>query len=251
MNVRPVEPGSVAEEQKVAALMANVERLVAERRDADAQRLWREAQAILPNHPLVLHERARRFLVGGDPAAACALLEQLVAMAPQQLPFWLSLAAALRSLSRREEELQALERALALDPTHLVVLLQKGALLDLMNKPRSAAAVYGHALQSLATGTPLPPAVEAHVRHAEKRVRENAAHLGELIDARLGELRQAGDVYKRQLRDAVGSRPGDARAVGEALLLRSPIASAQRRLRRLDACCADVTGTSLALTPAR
>jgi len=107
MNVRPVEPGSVAEEQKVAALMANVERLVAERRDADAQRLWREAQAILPNHPLVLHERARRFLVGGDPAAACTLLEQLVALAPQQLPFWLSLAAALRSLARREEELQA------------------------------------------------------------------------------------------------------------------------------------------------
>ena len=192
MNVRPVEPAAAAEEQKVAALMANVERLVAERRDADAQRLWREAQAILPNHPLVLHERARRLLVGGDPSAACALLEQLVALAPQQLPFWLSLAAALRSLARREEELQALERALALDPTHLVVLLQKGALLDLMNKPRSAAAVYGHALQSLATGTPLPPAIEAHVQHAEKRVRENAAHLGELIDARLGELRQAG-----------------------------------------------------------
>jgi len=65
MNVRPVEPGAAAKEQKVAALMANVERLVAERRDADAQRLLREAQAILPNHPLVLHERARRLLVGG------------------------------------------------------------------------------------------------------------------------------------------------------------------------------------------
>jgi len=105
------------------------------------------------------------------------------------LPFWLSLAAALRTLGRHEAELNALERALALDPTHLVVLLQKGALLDLMHKPRSAAAVYGHALQALAPGTPLPAPIEAHVRHAEKRVRENAATLAAVIDKRLGALR--------------------------------------------------------------
>jgi aspartyl/asparaginyl beta-hydroxylase (cupin superfamily) len=72
----------------------------------------------------------------------------------------------------------------------LVVLLQKGALLDLMNKPRSASAVYNHALQTLATGTPLPPAVEAHVRHAQRRVRENADVLAAAIDSRLGRLRQ-------------------------------------------------------------
>jgi tetratricopeptide (TPR) repeat protein len=100
--------------------------------------------------PNELHERARRLLAAGDAAAACALLEQVVALAPRHLPYWLSLAAALRSLGRHDAELSALERALALDPTHLVVLLQKGALLDLMHKPRSAAAVYGNALQSLA-----------------------------------------------------------------------------------------------------
>jgi aspartate beta-hydroxylase len=147
-----------------------------------------------------LHERARRLLLGGDAPGACALLQQLVAAAPQQLQYWLSLAAALRTLGRREEELQALERALGIDPTHLVVLLQKGALLDLMNKPRSAAAVYSHALHTLTAGTPLPPAVEAHVRHAEKRVRENSAALAELIETRLGTLRQAespGGAYLR------------------------------------------------------
>lgn len=191
MNMRSVEPGTGADEQKVAALMANVERLLAERRDADAQRLLREAEAILPNHPLVVHERARRLLAGGEPAAACTLFEQLVAVAPQQLSFWLSLAAALRALARREDELQALERALALDPTHLVVLLQKAALLDLMNKPRSAAAVYGYALQTLKPGTPLPAAIDAHVRHAEKRVRENADALSQLIAGKLAGLRPA------------------------------------------------------------
>jgi aspartyl/asparaginyl beta-hydroxylase (cupin superfamily) len=58
-----------------------------------------------------------------------------------------------------------------------------------MHKPRSAATVYGHALQTLAPGTRLPPAIEAHVRHAEKRVRENAVTLAALIDRRLGSLR--------------------------------------------------------------
>jgi aspartate beta-hydroxylase len=183
--------GATAAEQRVAALMANVERLLAERRDSEAQRLFSEAEAILPDHPLVLHERARRLVVGGNAEAARGILERVVALAPGHLPFWLSLAAALRALARREEELQALERALAIDPTHLVVLLQKGAVLDLMNKPRAAAAVYANALRTLATDTPLPPAVEAHVRHAEKRVRENAAILGGIIDARLRQVRPA------------------------------------------------------------
>ena len=138
-----------------------------------------------------LHERARRLLATGDPSGASALLEQVVVMAPRNLTFWLSLAAALRALKRHEAELNALERALALDPTHLVVLLQKGALLDLMGKPRSAGAVYAHALQTLAPGTALPPPVQAHVQHAEKRVRENAVALGAAIDERLASVRRA------------------------------------------------------------
>jgi aspartate beta-hydroxylase len=140
--------------------------------------------------PNELHERARRLLAAGDAAGAHALLEQVVTLAPRHVPFWLSLAAALRVLGRHEAELNALERALTLDPTHLVVLLQKGALLDIMRKPRAAAIVYVHALQTLAPGTQLPPAIEAHVRHAEKRARENAATLATLIDKRLDALRE-------------------------------------------------------------
>ncbi len=146
-----------------------------------------------------LHERARRLLSTGDAAAALKFLEQAVVLAPRHLPFWLSLAAALRALGRHEAELDALEQALALDPTHLVVLLQKGALLDLMHKPRSAATVYGHALQTLTCATKLPAPIEAHVRHAEQRVRENALTLAALIDERLKALRseEPGAAQKR------------------------------------------------------
>jgi aspartyl/asparaginyl beta-hydroxylase (cupin superfamily) len=182
------QAGIGGDERRVAALMGTVELLLAERRGAEAQRLYREAEAIMPDHPLVLHERGRQLAVAGDVAGAHGILEQLVVRVPNHLPFWLSLAAAQRALGRQEEELKTLERALALDPTHLVVLLQKGALLDLMGKPRSAAAVYGHALQTLAPGTSLPPSVEAHVRFAESRVRENAATLSEAIDARIAQL---------------------------------------------------------------
>ena len=189
MNVQSEQMGSTEAERRVAALMSTVERLVGERRDADARRVFAEAAAILPDHPSVLHERARRAALAGDPAGAREIMEQVVGTAPGHLPFWLTLAAVLRTLVRREEELSALDRALALNPTHLVALLQKGAVLDLMNKPRAAAAVYGHALESLGPGTRLSAPIEAHVAHARTRVADNAAQVAALLDARLSALR--------------------------------------------------------------
>jgi aspartyl/asparaginyl beta-hydroxylase (cupin superfamily) len=191
MNTQSAAAADPAREQQVLALMASFERLVVERRDAEALRVLGEAEAILPDHPRVLHERARRLLAGGDPDAARTMLERVVAAAPRHVPFWLTLAAALRALARREEELAALERALAVDPTHLVVLLQKAAVLDLMHKPRAAARIYANALQTLGPGMRLPPPVEAHVQHARKRVAENAAELAAVLDGQLGELRRA------------------------------------------------------------
>lgn len=91
----------------MVALMANVERLVIERRDAEALRLWSEAAALLPEHPLVLHERARRLALGGEAAAAREVLERIIAAAPGHVPFLLSLAAVLRTLGEREELAEA------------------------------------------------------------------------------------------------------------------------------------------------
>ena len=169
-------------------LLRTAEWLQAQGRNADALRALREAEAVAPDHPLVLHERARALLGGGDPHGARELLERAVAAAPGYLPLWLTLAAAWRSLARRPEELRALDRALALDPRHLFALLQKGAVLDLMQRPRSAASVYINALQTLAPGTQLPPAVAAHVEHARRRVAENSEALAQAVQARVGAL---------------------------------------------------------------
>ena len=188
MNAQLPDTGQSADERKVAALMAEVDRLRAERRDADAQRAFDQAAALQPDHPLVLHEGARRAALGGDPSSARVMLQRAVATAPGHVPLWLSRAAVLRTLGLRDEELAALERALALNPTHLIVLLQKAAVLDLMNQPRAAASIYGNALQTLAPGVRLPPAVDAHVAHARTRVTENASKLAAALDARLGSL---------------------------------------------------------------
>lgn len=180
-----------AVEQKVLALMASVERLVAERRDAEALRLWNEAAALLPEHPLVLHERARRLALGGEAAAARELLERVVAAAPAHVPFLLSLAAVQRTLGQREEELATLERALAVEPRHLIVLLQKGALLELMGKPRAAAVIYTNALEALPASVRLPAPVGAHVTHARSHIAQNGERLAATLHSRLESLRVA------------------------------------------------------------
>ncbi len=188
MNVAASPDADPAKEQRLAALVSAAEKLSAERRDEESLRALRLAEALDPGHPLVLHERARRCLGSGELQEAHELLEQAVARAPERLQLWLSLAAVRRKLARPDEELRALERALAIDPTHLVVLLQKGAVLELMGRPRAAASTYLHALQTLAPGTRLPPAVEAHVNHARQRVQENARALAARLDARLAHL---------------------------------------------------------------
>jgi aspartyl/asparaginyl beta-hydroxylase (cupin superfamily) len=140
-----------------------------------------------------MHERARRLLAAGDAPGALVILEQLVSLASDHLPFWLSLSAVLRVLGYRDRELAALQRALSLDPKHLVVLLQKAAVLDLMGRPRAAAEIYTNALQTIPAGSRLPPQIEAHVAHARKRVAENYSALAALMEARLAKVPGASD----------------------------------------------------------
>jgi aspartyl/asparaginyl beta-hydroxylase (cupin superfamily) len=139
------------------------------------------------------HERARRLLHAGDAPAARDILQRLVEAVPGQVTYWLSLAAVLRTLGGRDEELAALERALAIDPLHLVALLQKATVLDLMNKPRAAATVYGNALRTVAPGVRLPAPIEAHIAHARQRVADNAAQLAALLEERLSRVRTGAD----------------------------------------------------------
>ena len=106
----------------------------------EADRLFRQAQAEAPRHPLVRNESARLMLVAGNPAGAQQLLEQVVKDAPSNPSIWLNLAAALRGLNRVDDEMVAIDKVLALEPGNIRALLQKASLQELQGLPRAAAA---------------------------------------------------------------------------------------------------------------
>jgi len=198
-------------EQRVIALMSACDRAVAERRDSDALKAFREATTLLPEHPLVLHEQARRALLAGDVGGAVALLERVVQSVPKHLPFWMTYAAALRVLVRHEDELNALERALALDPRNPFALMQKATALDRLGKRRSAAKVYLNVLKIIGTDAARSPQLQKLAQEARLRAEEGGRELGEYLDARMKPLRaergQAGFTrFDRSIDALVGRR---------------------------------------------
>jgi len=137
----------------------------------------------------VLNEAAREKLTAGDPSGACLVLTQAVKDEPSDPSLWLNLAAALRGLNRRDEEMAALQRVLALEPRNLRALLQRASLLELQNKPRAAAAAYRTALQSVIPGTRTPQWMEPVLVHARQVVDANNRALEAFLEERLSDLR--------------------------------------------------------------
>jgi len=183
----PLPPFDAATDQRVRQRMALCERALIERRPLDADRAFRDAAALAPEHPLVLQELARRALTNGEPRRAEQYLERAAVVAPSETNVWLSLAQVRRVLAMPERELAAIESALRIDPSHPLALLQKAAVLDLLGRRRAASKAYGHAVQTINPRQALPPAIDQMVRTAHRRVAEGAAELGEHISQRLGD----------------------------------------------------------------
>ena len=132
---------------------------------------------------MVLNACAIDQLQSGNPAAARALLERAVAREPGNPALWMNLATALRALDLRDEEEKALQSVLAIEPRHLLALLQKAELLERRGKPKAAAKVYQNALQTISPGTRLPVALKDSIARALDAVRRNDAALAAHISA--------------------------------------------------------------------
>jgi aspartyl/asparaginyl beta-hydroxylase (cupin superfamily) len=155
----------------------------------DAERLLRQAHAEAPRHPLVLNEIARLMLAAGNAAGAYELLEQAVSAAPSHPAVWINMAAALRGLKRTDEEMVALDKALAIEPRNLRALLQKASLFELQGRSRAAAATYRSALQLIPPGVEPPPAMRPVLLHAKECVDANNRALERYLEDRLKDLR--------------------------------------------------------------
>ena len=155
----------------------------------DQQTVRRHTEAHESRHPLVLKEMARRLLLTGNAAGAQELLEKAIKLDPANSSLWLDLAATLRGLNRADEEMAALERVLALEPHNLSALLQKGSLEERQGKPRTAAATYRNALQTIPRGVEPPSALRPLVLHAIQAIEANNRALEAFLGERLKELR--------------------------------------------------------------
>jgi hypothetical protein len=112
---------------------------------------------------------ARGSLEAGDARAARALLEQVCATRPKEIKPWMMLAGACRMQGDHLSALNALERALAVDPYYFVALLSKGAALEELGQPHAAADAYRAAL-AMAPRAGLTPALQASLHKAERAI---------------------------------------------------------------------------------
>jgi aspartyl/asparaginyl beta-hydroxylase (cupin superfamily) len=161
---------------------------LAGRRD-EALSFLAQAQSMAPEHALVLNEAGLQKLHAGDPSAARPLFERAVQKEGKSPTLWLNLASALRKLNLLDDELKALERLLALEPRHLLGLLQKGSLLQLKGQPKAAASVFQNALLTIPRGTRLPEGLRPVIDHAINAVRANHAALDTFLVDRLRDVR--------------------------------------------------------------
>src|ERR1043166_3642117 len=81
-----------------------------------ANKMLREAHALRPEQPDILHNLAVFLLSTGQPQDAVPLFEKLTRLAPAQAHLWASYGHALRLSGRLKESLQAFTHAQEIDP---------------------------------------------------------------------------------------------------------------------------------------
>jgi aspartyl/asparaginyl beta-hydroxylase (cupin superfamily) len=178
------------DESQIRGLIQQAERAQAAGQRDEAQRLLARAEGAAPNHPLVLNARAISELQGGNPARARALLERALTVDAANAALWMNLATACRALGAIDDEEKALQAVLKLDPRNLLALLQKGRLLERRGKPRAAATVFNHALQTILPNARLPEVLRESYEHAVAAVQRNDSALSAHIDTSLETVRK-------------------------------------------------------------
>lgn len=173
----------------IRALQASKAEAAAGRMTESDQLLARLAQQA-PNHPAVLNELGVRMLDRGAAERAHALFVRATTVDPKHPSLWANLASSLKALGRRAEEMDAIEKALQLQPRHLSALLQKAAYLEETGQVRTAARTYQNALACIPPGAEPAPAVREALARAKKLVEEDRAALSSELEEPLAAIRE-------------------------------------------------------------
>lgn len=169
-------------------------------RTSESDQLLARVAQHAPNHPAVLNELGVRMLDRGAPEKAQQLFERATAIDPRAPALWSNLASSLNALGRRAEEIEAIEKALELEPRHFSALLQKGTYLEDTGDKRNAARLYQNAIDSIPPGLPVPPNIETVLARAKSVVAADLAELDSALEEPLQRVReQHGGVRTRRV----------------------------------------------------
>ena len=169
-------------------------------RMSESDRLLAGLARQVPGHPAVLNELGVRMMNRGAAEQAHALFVRATAADPRHPALWANLASSLKALGRRAEELDAIEKALELEPRHLSGLLQKGQYLEETGDVRNAARAYQNALACVRPDSEPPQAVRDLLRHAQSVVDSDLAALNAALEAPLARVRAShGDAPQRRV----------------------------------------------------
>ncbi|HEV2284782.1 MAG TPA: aspartyl/asparaginyl beta-hydroxylase domain-containing protein [Steroidobacteraceae bacterium] len=188
-DVNAAAGGAATDNATVLRMIQASKAALAAGRTFEADQLLARVAQLAPAHPAVLNELGLQMLNRGEAAKASELFRRATQADPQHPNLWSNLASSLHALNRLPEELDALERALALEPRHLASLLQKGALMEATGDARNAARVYRNALATLPPGATPPETVAPVIEHARAAVARDEAALAAAIEERLGGIR--------------------------------------------------------------
>ena len=176
-------PGNPALE----ALIQSARELARAGRPADAEALWRRVLAQAPGHAEAVLVLGMALITRGEPARAVEILQTSVGRNPM---LELYIALAQKQLGNSAAEMEAVTRALDLDPYFFPALLHKGMLLERLGKHRSAAKVFRDVLKIMPPRDRLNDGFKSAVQHAETSVATNRRSLEQHLESVLGDLRQ-------------------------------------------------------------
>ena len=168
------------------ALLEAVDRANASGQVAETERLLVEARRVDPDHPLVLSATAMALLSRGDAKQAREQLERALQIETKTPGLWLNLAFVCRSLGDVACEIEALDKALAIEPRSFLALLHKATTLERVGKPKQAANVF-QAFLACAPQQGISAPLQAAINHARKMVQENNRSLERFLQSRLTE----------------------------------------------------------------
>jgi len=159
-------------------------------RPVEAAQLWQRVLDIAPDNAEALLALGMAELSKGDAAHALQLLEKAAVASPRDAMIQLYIALTYKETGDADAEMNAVMRALTIDPYFFPALLHRAMLLERLGKRRQAARVFRDVLKIMPTADRLAPRFQRAVSHAQACITENRGSLEKHLEGVLSSLRQ-------------------------------------------------------------